>query len=135
MTRFFLDRFVQSAIVLAVMSFVIFVLMGLMPGDPVDLLISADPNVTAEDAARLRELYGLHIPLTERYLNWAAAALQGDLGFSRIHAKPVLQVLFPAIGNTVLLLGASFILSVLIALAAGIKAAISPPDQWLDRPC
>ena len=124
MTRFLLDRFVQSAIVLAVMSFVIFGLMGLMPGDPVDLLISADPNVTGEDAARLRELYGLHLPLTERYFNWATAALQGDLGFSRAHAKPVLQVLLAAIGNTIILLGASFILSIVIALGAGISAAI-----------
>lgn len=107
------------------MSFVIFTLMGLMPGDPVDLLISSDPNITSEDAARLRTLYGLDVPLTERYLNWASSALSGDLGFSRLHAKPVLSVLIPAIGNTVFLLGISFVLSIALALAGGIRAAIS----------
>lgn len=107
------------------MSFVIFTLMGLMPGDPVDLLISSDPKITSEDAARLRSLHGLDVPLTERYLNWAGSALSGDLGFSRLHAKPVLSVLFPAIGNTVFLLGISFLLSIALALAGGIRAAIS----------
>ena len=123
MTRYLLDRAVQTAIVLAVMSFIIFWLMGLMPGDPVDLMISADPKMTSEDAARLRELYGLDKPITTRYLNWVSAALGGDFGFSRIHAKPVLSVLVPAIGNTIVLLGTSFLLSLAIAVPAGLYAA------------
>jgi peptide/nickel transport system permease protein len=114
----------QSLIVLAMMSFVIYWLMGLMPGDPIDLMISADPKLTAQDAIRLRELYGLDRPITERYVNWLTAAIGGDFGFSRLHVKPVLTVLWPALGNTVILLGISFILSVLLALPAGIYAAI-----------
>ena len=38
-----------------------------MPGDPIDLMVTADPNITAEDAARLKALYGLDRPLLERY--------------------------------------------------------------------
>jgi len=57
-------------------------------------------------------------------MNWLAAAFSGDFGFSRLHAKPVLDVLGPALGNTVILLGISFILSILLALPAGICAAI-----------
>jgi len=126
MTRHLIDRFLQSAIVLAVMSFAVYGLMGLMPGDPIDLMLSADPKMTAADAERLRGLYGLDKPLLERYGNWLAAALSGDFGFSRLHAKPVFDVLLPALGNTVLLLGASFILSLVIALPAGIYAASRP---------
>ena len=126
MSRYLLDRFVQSAIVLAIMSFVIFWLMGLMPGDPVDLMISANPKITSEDAARLRALYGLDKPILERYFNWFSAAMTGDLGFSRLHAKPVLTVIGPALGNTLLLLGLSFILSLAIGLPAGIRAARDP---------
>jgi len=122
--RYLLDRLLQSLIVLAMMSFVIYWLMGLMPGDPIDLMISADPKLTAQDAIRLRELYGLDRPITERYVNWLTAAIGGDFGFSRLHVKPVLTVLWPALGNTVILLGISFILSVLLALPAGIYAAI-----------
>ena len=80
MTRFVAVRIVQSAFVLAVMSFVIYGLMGLMPGDPIDLMISADPKITSADAARLRALYGLDRPIFERYANWLGAALGGRVG-------------------------------------------------------
>ena len=124
MTRFLLDRLVQSAIVLALMSFVVYWLIGLMPGDPIDLMISADPRLTSEDAQRLRALYGLDRSIYERYATWLSTALLGDLGFSRLYAKPVLDVMLPALGNTALLMGTSFALALLIALPAGIVAAV-----------
>ncbi|MBT3556457.1 MAG: ABC transporter permease [Rhodospirillales bacterium] len=120
------SRLFQAAMVLLIMSFVIYGLMGLMPGDPVDILISSDPDITAEDAARLRSLYGLDQPISARYLNWLSALSGGDLGFSRIHSKPVLDVLLPALGATTLLLGISFVLSVVLGLSAGIWAASKP---------
>jgi len=126
MTRFLFHRFWQSALVLGLMSFAVYSLIGLMPGDPVDLMITADPKITAEDAARLRELYGLNKSIFERYGNWLAAALSGDFGYSRLHAKPVMQVIVPALGNTVTLLGLSFALALAIALPAGIAAAYRP---------
>ena len=126
MTRYLAGRLVQSAVVLGLMSFVIYALMGLMPGDPVDLMISADPKITSDDAVRLRQLYGLDRPIVERYANWLGAALGGDLGYSRLHTKPVLAVLGPALGNTLVLLGASFVLSLAIGLPAGIAAARRP---------
>ncbi len=126
MTRFLFHRLWQSALVLALMSFVVYSLIGLMPGDPVDLMITADPKITAEDAARLRELYGLDRPIVERYGNWLGAALTGDFGYSRLHAKPVMEVILPALGNTVTLLGLSMLLALMIGLPAGIAAAIRP---------
>jgi len=126
MTHFLLHRFWQSALVLVVMSFAVYSLIGLMPGDPVDLLITADPKITPEDAARLLELYGLDQPIIERYGNWLSAALRGDFGYSRLYARPVMEVLGPAIANTVTLLGLSLGLALLIALPAGIAAAYRP---------
>ncbi|MAF94569.1 MAG: diguanylate cyclase [Rhodospirillaceae bacterium] len=126
MTRFLFHRLWQSALVLGLMSFAVYSLIGLMPGDPVDLMITADPKITAEDTARLRELYGLNKSIFERYGNWLAAALSGDFGYSRLHAKPVMQVIVPALGNTVTLLGLSFALALAIALPAGIAAAYRP---------
>jgi len=126
MTRFLAERLLQSVLVLAVMSFVIYGLIGLMPGDPVDLMISADPKITSEDAARLRSLYGLDRPIVERYGNWLTTALADDLGYSRLHAKPVLEMLGPALANTVTLLGLAFVFSLVIALPAGIAAAVRP---------
>ncbi len=126
MTHFLFHRLWQSALVLALMSFVVYSLIGLMPGDPVDLMITADPKITAEDAARLRALYGLDKPIIERYGNWLGAALSGDFGYSRLYARPVMEALAPAMGNTLVLLGLSFALALAIALPAGIAAAYRP---------
>lgn len=126
MARFLFHRLWQSLLVLAVMSFVIYGLMGLMPGDPIDLMISSNPHVTSEDATRLRALYGLDKPILERYGNWLGAALSGDFGYSRTYARPVLEVLTPALGNTVRLVGSALVLSILIALPMGIAAAARP---------
>ncbi|MGQ9370991.1 ABC transporter permease [Azospirillum sp. ST 5-10] len=123
MTRFLADRLLQALVVLLAMSVLITVLIGLMPGDPVDLMIAANPNLGAESAARLRALHGLDRPLHERYLNWLAAALRGDFGYSRLYARPVLEVLVPRLVNTLLLLGAAFALSVAVALPLGVFAA------------
>ena len=90
MASFLFNRLWHSALVLAVVSFAVYSLIGLMPGDPVDLMITADPKITAEDAARLRALYGLDQPIIERYGNWLSAALIGDFGYSRLYARPVM---------------------------------------------
>ncbi len=126
MIRFLVGRLGQTAVVLLVMSFLIYLLIGLMPGDPVDLMISANPQLTPADAARLKALYGLDLPIHERYLNWLGAALGGDFGHSRLYARPVLEVLGPSLVNTVVLMGASFLAAVAIALPAGIVAALRP---------
>ncbi|PIW27038.1 MAG: ABC transporter permease [Rhodospirillales bacterium CG15_BIG_FIL_POST_REV_8_21_14_020_66_15] len=126
MLRFLGERLIQSAVVLAVMSFVVFALIGLMPGDPVDMMISADPDLTSADIAKLREIHGLDRPLAERYGNWLLAALQGDFGFSRLFAKPVFDILGPALGNTLALLGISLTLALCVGLPLGIWAAVKP---------
>jgi peptide/nickel transport system permease protein len=123
MVRYVLGRLAEIAVVLLIMSAVVFLLIGLMPGDPVDLMIAGDPNMTTADAARLRTLYGLDRPLHERYFAWLANAVSGDLGFSRGFSLPVLDVLLPRLGNTLLLVGVAFVLSTLIALPLGVWAA------------
>jgi peptide/nickel transport system permease protein len=129
--RFLLIRGLQSLVVLTIMSFVIYSLIGLMPGDPIDLMISANPNMTAADAAALRELYGLDLPVYERYWNWLTTALSGDLGYSRLFGQPVLDVLIPALKNSVVLMGTAFVLAVCIAIPIGTFAA-SKPRSALD---
>ena len=126
MTRFVLGRLFESLVVLVVMSFVIYGLIGLMPGDPIDIMVQADPNLTPADAARLKALYGLDQPLHERYVNWLSAALDGDLGYSRVHNQPVLDVLGPRLVNTLVLMGLSFVVSLAVALPIGVMSALRP---------
>ena len=124
MLRFIASRVLQALIVVAVMSFVIYGLIGLMPGDPVDLMLSADPDMTPEDAARIRAIYGLDQPIWQRYLAWLGAVLSGDLVYSRLHAAPVLSVLIPRLGNTLVLLGLAFAVTLAVALPWGLFAAL-----------
>ena len=131
MLRFVVQRLIEAALVLLIMSFVIYGLIGLMPGDPIDLMASNIPEITPEDVARLKAIYGLDQPLLERYGAWLAAALQGDFGYSRLHAAPTLEVLGPRLANTCILMGLSFVLALVVALPAGIAAAMRP-RSWLD---
>jgi len=131
-SRFVVRRIVEILIVLAIMSLVIYALIGLMPGDPVDLMIASNPHLTVADAARLKALYGLDKPLLERYAAWASAALHGDFGYSRLYARPVLAVLLPRLGNTALLMGASFTLTLALAWPIGLLAARRPGSRFDD---
>jgi peptide/nickel transport system permease protein len=125
-TRFILQRLGETLIVLLVMSFVIYGLIGLMPGDPIDLMLTADPKLTTADVARLKALQGLDQPLIHRYLTWLSAALQGDFGYSRLQSLPVWQVLQPRLWNTLLLMGLSQLIALFVAIPAGVRAADRP---------
>src|SRR5438270_6824782 len=129
MIRFAATRLVEILAMLALMSFVLYALIGLMPGDPIDLMRSADPRMSAADAARLKALYGLDQPLLLRYVGWGAQALAGDLGYSRLFAAPVWRALLPRLGNSLLLMGPSFVFAVAIALALGTAAARRPGSR------
>ena len=129
MARFLAWRLGQSLIVLALMSVAIYGLIGLMPGDPIDLALSADPRLTPEDVARLRGLYGLDEPWLQRYLAWAGQALQGEFGYSRLFAAPVLTALAEPLGRTLLLMGGSFLVALLVGLPAGMAAGARPHSR------
>jgi peptide/nickel transport system permease protein len=123
MTAFLLRRLLETAILFAGMSFAIYGLIGLMPGDPIDLMMTADPTLTSADLARLKSLYGLDQPLIDRYLAWAGNAVQGNFGYSRIYAQPAADVIGDRLGNTVLLMGGAFALALALALPLGMLAA------------
>jgi peptide/nickel transport system permease protein len=124
--RLVASRLVQIAVTMALLSLAMFLLIGLMPGDPIDLAIAGDPRLTAEDAARLRALHGLDQPLLARYLAWAGALLRGEFGYSRLFSQPVAGVIAPALGSTLVLLGAALALSACLGIALGLLAAARP---------
>jgi peptide/nickel transport system permease protein len=129
MSRYLASRLVEIVVTLALMSFVVYLLIGLMPGDPIDMMIAGDPRMTSEDAARLRAVYGIDKPLLERYLAWAGQALQGNFGYSRSFNQPVLAVLAPRMLNTLQLAGIAFLLSIAIALPLGVWTAAHPRSR------
>ena len=126
MTRLLVARLVQIAVTMAILSFAMFLLIGLMPGDPIELAIAGDPRLNAEDAARLRALHGLDQPLLSRYAAWAGGLLEGRFGHSRLFAQPVAQVIGPALLSTLALVGAALLAAGGIGIALGLLAAARP---------
>jgi len=100
-----------------------------MPGDPIDIMVQSDPDLTPADADRLKAIYGLDQPLMSRYWNWLTSAVQGEFGFSRIHNRPVLEILGPRLANTFLLMGSSLLLALMLAIPMGVYSAIRPNSR------
>ena len=131
MLRYSLSRLMQAILVIVIMSFMLFVIIGLMPGDPLENMFEGNPSLTPELMAQMRELYGVDQPLLTRYWNWASAAAQGDLGYSSLYFRPVLVVLVPAMLQTAKLLGLTLLISVPLAMILGAIAA-RKPNGWVD---
>ena len=129
---FLVSRGVQLGVMLLIVSFLVYMLMGLMPGDPIDMMLAANPEAGPEDAARLRAIYGLDKPLWTRYQNWLLSAIQGEFGHSRLYTRPVLDVLLPRMGTTFILMGVSLFLTLMIAIPVGVYAA-QKPYGFTDR--
>jgi len=121
-------RLPQAALTLLLLSLAAWFAIGLMPGDPIALALTADPRLSAADAERLRALHGLDRPLLERWLHWAVGALRGEFGYSRLYARPAAAVLWPALGSTLVLLGAALALAAAGGVALGVLAARRP--RW-----
>ncbi len=124
MTGFVLRRLIQTLVVIGLLSFFCYFLMTLMPGDPIDEMIASNPNMTSEDAQRLRELHGLDQPAYVRYWNWVKMIAGGDLGYSRTYRVPVSEILGRSLLNTSMLAGAALVLSLLVAVPLGVWAAL-----------
>lgn len=129
MLNFILRRIVQTLVVVVILSYVCFGLMNLMPGDPVEMMISSNPKITTADVERLRSFYGLDQPMYKRYLKWAGDLVQGELGYSRTYRIPVTEMMGPALSATVVLSLVSLTFSILVAVPLGIMCALKPNSK------
>ena len=112
-------------------SVVLFTVLALAPGDPFEEL-ATNPNVPAEVRAMLRAKFGLDDPIWQRYFHWLAAMLRGDWGFSFISRVDVDTLILQRLPVTLVVIGASQVLAMLIALPVGIYSA-AKPYSWFDR--
>jgi len=119
-------RGLETAASILIVAFLLFALVDLMPGDPIDLMLQADPRLTSADVARLKALHGLDRPLLERFGAWLSGALRGEFGFSRLYGLPVADILVPRLGATLLLVGTSFLFALALATVLGTSAALRP---------
>lgn len=124
MTAYILRRLLQTVVVILLLSYFCYLLMTLMPGDPVDEMIMANPEITSADIDRLRALHGLDQPVWVRYWNWASSIAGGDLGYSRTYRVPVTEILGPRLLNTFILAGAALLVALIVAIPLGVWAAL-----------
>lgn len=126
MALYIVRRILQTLVVVAILSYLCFYIMTLMPGDPVEMMIASNPKITSEDVARLRELYGLDQPAWKRYSSWIQQIAQGDLGHSRTYRVPVSELIGPRLWNTFVLSISALGFSLLVALPIGVYTALNP---------
>lgn len=125
MGNYLLRRLLIALPSLLGISIVLFTVLALAPGDPFEEL-ATNPNVPAEVAAMLRQKFGLDDPVYIRYLRWLMAMLQGDWGFSFVSRVDVDQLILQRLPTTLIVIGSSQILAILIALPIGVYAATRP---------
>jgi len=112
-------------------SVILFTVLALAPGDPFGEL-ATNPAVPPEVREALRVKFGLDDPVWQRYLHWLVAMLQGDWGFSFVSRMNVDTLILQRLPTTLIVIGASQILALMVALPVGIYAA-TRPYSWFDQ--
>ena len=123
MARFLLGRTWQSLILLLLVSLIGFMVLNLAPGGPLSRF-ALTPGMTKETLDRISEEMGLNRPLVVQYLDWLWSLLRGDWGKSFRDSRPVLEVIGGHLGATLLLMGASTLLSIVLGGWIGIRSAV-----------
>jgi peptide/nickel transport system permease protein len=106
-------------------SVVLFTVLALAPGDPFGDLVM-NPNIPASVAAALRAKFGLDDPIYIRYIHWLLAMLQGDWGFSFQSRINVDTLILQRLPTTLIVIGASQLVAMLVAIPVGVLAASRP---------
>ncbi len=121
-----LARLGQIVLVLLGISFITFALVMLAPGDVVRQMIAGNEDIIVSQAEidALRAELGLDKPFFFQYLDWLGRALQGNLGFSYMVKKPVVEALWEGLPGTVLLSLASLFMMMVVSIPAGIYSAV-----------
>jgi len=112
-------------------SAVVFLLLKLVPGDPVAVLLPPSSR-TPDQIASLRARLGLDQPIYIQYAKWLWNALQGDLGTSYANQRPVTTIMAGAIWPTIQLTVVAFLIALFIAIPVGVASAVYK-DTWIDN--
>lgn len=147
-----IGRLLSFIPVLFVMLILVFLLLHLLPGDPVDVMLHGQGlaiSITMEEREALRNELGLNDPLPLQFASFVANLLRGDLGHSILTRRPVSVMLLEAIPHTIRLVAAAMVFAMLFGFLFGTLAAyrhnskvdyllmfvstfgISVPDFWL----
>ncbi len=123
MGRYVARRLLIAIPTLLIISFVVYAILALAPGDPL-AQFAANPNVPPEVREKIRVSLGLDQPWHIRYVKWLLALLRGDFGSSFGRHSPVAGLLIERLPNTLAVVGVAYILGLLLALPIGMLGAV-----------
>ncbi len=130
MFSYIVNRLLQMIPTLIGVTLLVFFLIWLIPGDPAQLL--APEEASAQDIEDIRRALGLDRPLIVQYGDWIWGVVQGDWGTSLYRRRAVLPELIDRLPATVELALASMLLSILLAVPAGVLSAVKQ-NSWGDN--
>lgn len=130
MLRYFTGRVLYMLPVIWLVVSVVFLLIHLVPGDPIQQMLGEGAAGTDLQAAR--HAYGLDVPLGEQYLNYWRGVLRGDLGRSLRFNQNVAQVIGRAYPATIRLTVAALLVAICLSIPAGVRSALRR-NRWDDR--
>jgi peptide/nickel transport system permease protein len=130
MITYIAQRLVHAVPVLVGISVLSFLMLHLIPGDPVSVF-AGDKPLTPERATELRHQYGLDRPLVVQYADYATHALRGDLGVGLRSQRPVLDSILEVLPSTAQLTLTALAIAAVIGITFGILAAVAH-GTWLD---
>ena len=130
MLVFVLRRLLQAIPILIGVSLVVFGLVHIVPGNPIDLLMP--PEASPEVIAQMKQAFGFDQPLYIQYFKWLGRALTGDFGLSVFNATPVVTQLFAALYNTLKLSILAAILGFSLGILFGLISGFHH-GRWQDK--
>ncbi|MHC6227446.1 ABC transporter permease [Pseudomonas sp. X10] len=130
LAKLLLQRLLLGLVSLLAVAVVIFLAVGLLPGDIAQAMLGQ--SATPETVAAFRAQLGLDLSPLERFTRWAWHLLQGDLGVSLANQRPIAELVGARLGNTFSLALLAALISVPVALLLGMLAALYR-NSWFDR--
>jgi peptide/nickel transport system permease protein len=123
MTQYILRRLLIAIPTLLAMSFILYMILSLAPGDPMSQF-AANPAVPPEVRENIKRSLGLDQPVYIRYIRWLTSAVQGDLGYSFSSRIPVLNLIGQRLPTTLWVIGTAYLIAILLAIPIGVFAAV-----------
>lgn len=130
MLKFIAMRLLHTVPILFGVSLLVFTLVHMVPGNPLDILLPAD--APKEVIERLKAEYGFDKPLHQQYVSWLGRVLSGDLGTSVFTGQKVAGELFGALNNTLAIALPAAVLGFTLGIALGVLTGLHR-GSWIDR--
>lgn len=118
-----LRRLWQSVIILFIVTMIVFLLMQLVPGDPIVNYLGS--NATKEQIQHYTQLYGFDKPAIVQYAKWVMGLFQGQMGHSVTYNKEVSDIIFTRLSTTLMVVLPAFVIAVILGVFFGIIAALN----------